>query len=85
MGRPGYPGLGRRGFVSQGAVWPDMIIVLSPLFDQHLRLQQSVEDFAIEQFIPHAAVEGFDVAVFPWASWLDIQRGYANNLLQPLP
>lgn len=43
----------------------DRVVVLAPLFDDDLRLLQTVEDLAIEQLIAELAVEGLAVAVFP--------------------
>ncbi len=31
--------------LTQGAVWPDPIVVLTPLLDQHLSFVQCAEDF----------------------------------------
>lgn len=36
---------------------PDGVVVLTPSFDQDLRLLERVEDFSIEQFIAQLAVK----------------------------
>ena len=41
------------------------VVMLSPFFDQDLRLTHAVEDFAIEQIIPEPGVEVFTVSVLP--------------------
>jgi hypothetical protein len=43
-------------------VGPDVVEVLTPVFDHDLRLLQRVEDFAIQQFIAQLAVEALAVA-----------------------
>ncbi len=45
--------------VAQGAMWSFYIVVFPPLFDQDLCYTKRVEDFSIEQFIPHSRVEAF--------------------------
>ena len=39
---------------------PDVVEVLTPVFDHDLRLLQRVEDFTIKQFIAQLAVDGED-------------------------
>jgi len=58
-------------------VWSEGIILLAPPFYEHLRLFEGVEDLPIEQFISEFAVEAFAVAVFPRASWFDVQSSYS--------
>ena len=41
---------------------PDRVVVVTPSFDQHLRLLQRVEDFRVEQLVPELAVEALVVA-----------------------
>ena len=50
------------------------VVVLTPTLDQHLRLQQRVEDLAIQKLITQLAVEGLHVAVLPRTTRLDVQR-----------
>ena len=49
----------------------DLVVVLSPAFDEYLGFLKGVEDFEVEQFISELAVEGFDIAVFPRTARLD--------------
>ena len=46
-----------RGYVTQGAMWPELTIFLPPIGNQYLSLGQCGEDFTIEQFIPQFTVE----------------------------
>ena len=41
------------------------VVVAPPVFNQHLSFCQRVEDLAVEQFIPHLAIEALDVAILP--------------------
>lgn len=45
----------------------------APDLDDHLRLPEAVEDFAIEAFVPEFAVEGLAIAILSSRSGLDIQ------------
>ena len=42
------------------------VVVAALFFDDHLCLLKTVEEFAVEAFIPELAVEGLAVAVLPW-------------------
>ena len=44
-------------------MWPDGVVVVTPLLDQHLGLLQRVEDFSIEQLVPELSAEALVVAV----------------------
>ena len=48
------------------------VVVDAPHLDDRLRFLETVEDLAIEAFIPELAVEGFAVAVLPWRSGLNV-------------
>jgi len=37
--------------MAQRAVWPDGVVVNAPLLEQDLGLTQTVEDFAVQQFV----------------------------------
>ncbi len=50
------------------------VVLHPPPFNQHLGLQQRVEDLAIEQLITQLAVERLDVAVLPGAARLRLPR-----------
>ena len=51
---------------------PNGVIVTSPALDDDLGFTQRIEDLTIEQFIPQASIEAFDVAVLPRAAWFDV-------------
>ena len=51
--------------VSQCTVRSFGVVVLPPSLDYDLRLPERIEDFAVEQFVPHPGVEALDVAVLP--------------------
>jgi hypothetical protein len=63
-------------------MWAHVVVMLSPIFDHGLSLFQSVEDFAVQQFIAQLSVEAFAVAILPRASGLDdrIVRVCAGSL-----
>ena len=48
------------------------VIVDAPFLDDHLGFLETVEDFAVQTFIPELAIEGFAIAVLPWRSRLNI-------------
>jgi len=58
--------------------------MLSPVFDDDLRLLERVEDFAVEQFVTELRVEALAIAVFPWASRHDV-GGFGTDCCDPLP
>ena len=60
--------------ITERAVWPFGVIEHAPLFDQYLRLAQSIEDFPVEQLIAELAVERLAVAVLPGTAWRDADR-----------
>jgi acyl-CoA reductase-like NAD-dependent aldehyde dehydrogenase len=43
-----------------------------PAFNDDPRLGQRIKDFAVEQFVAQARVEGLDEAVPPWAARCDV-------------
>ena len=53
---------------------PDRVVMVSPAFDEHLRLLQCVEDLSIEQLVSEFPIEWLVVSVLPWASGFDEQR-----------
>lgn len=57
---------------------PDGVVVVPPLFDQHLCLPERVEDLAIEQLIPKLAVDAHVVPVLPRRARLDVERLHAH-------
>lgn len=60
----------------------EIIVILSPAFNQYLGFLQGVKNLAIQQFITHLAVERFHIPVFPGTAWLDEQRFYVE-FVQP--
>ena len=77
-------GFRSRWAVAQSTVRAFGIVMLPPLFDQDLCLPQAVEDFSVEQFIPHSRVEAFAISVLPRRSWLDVGRLCADGR-NPVP
>lgn len=53
--------------------------MLSPFFDQDLRLTQTVKDLAIEELFAEPSVEAFTISVFPRAARFDVRRLCAYN------
>jgi hypothetical protein len=47
------------------------VVVLSPSFDDDLRLSQRVEDLPVQQLVPEPRVEALSISVLPGASRLD--------------
>ena len=60
-------------------MWPRRVVVLAPPLDQYPRLQQLLEDLAIEQFVPQLAVETLGVPVLPRRARLDKERLHAER------
>ncbi len=60
------------------------VVVLRPLPDRDLSLDQAVEDLAIEQFISHSSVKTLDKSVFIGRSRLDV-LWLRSNLRDPVP
>ena len=58
-------GFGSRWAVAQCTVRSLGVVVFPPLLDQDLSLTQAVEDFTVEQFIPHPPIEAFAISVLP--------------------
>ena len=67
-------GFWRRRPVTEGAVRPCRIVVLSVAIRQHPRLQHGVELLQVQELIPHLAVEGLPVSVLPRTARLDVER-----------
>lgn len=60
-------------------MWPDGVVVLTPLLDEDLGLLEGGEDLPVEQFIPEACIEAFDIPVLPWRAWGDVGGLGANG------
>jgi len=52
----------------------DGIVVNAPALDQDDCFPERIEDFPVEQLVPELTVEALIIAVFPWRSWLDVER-----------
>ncbi len=63
---------------------PDGVVVPPPPLDEHLRLEECVEDLPLQQFVTERAIEALDVAVLPGRTRLDVQRLYSDTP-KPLP
>lgn len=64
----------QRSHVAQRAMWPDVVVLPSPVFDYHSSLGQSPELLSIEAFLSEARIEALHVSVLPRASRLDVER-----------
>jgi hypothetical protein len=56
--------------------------VATPALTDDLGFTQRIEDLTVEQFIPQASIEAFDVAVLPRAAGLDVS-GFCTNSGDP--
>ena len=63
---------------------PHSVVVPAPGFDHSLGFLESVEDFAVEQFIAQLAVEALAVAILPGAAWFDL-GGLGAHSSNPCP
>ena len=63
---------------------PKAIVFPSPALDKDLRFRQRIQHLAVEKLIPELSDIGLDVAVFPGASGLDEECGYAK-VFEPVP
>ena len=71
---------GRRT-AAQAAAGSDFVVVILPLFRQHLRFIQIAKQLTVQKLIPHPivealaiavpAVETLAIAVLPGAAWLN--------------
>jgi len=57
-------------------VWPEGVVFVSPPLDEYLSFLEGVEDLSIQQFVSEFPVEAFAVAVFPWATGLDVEGSH---------
>jgi Recombinase len=65
----------------------DGVVLDSPALNEHLRVQQRVEDFPVEQFVSQLSVERLDIAVLSGTARLDEQRLHVDSfqpILHPL-
>ena len=61
----------------------DFIVVTSPSFDDHLRLEERVEYFSIKEQVAHLSVKRLAVTVLPRASGFDVEC-FDANIFEPL-
>ena len=66
-----HDGLWRRWAVTQCTVW-SFGVVMVPSFNDDLGFTQGIEDFAVQQFIPHSPIEAFAVPFLPEWSGFDV-------------
>src|SRR4051812_1319485 len=62
---------------------PDGVVMPAPALDDDLRLAKSVEDLAVEQFVPQPGIEALDIAILPRAARSDV-GGLGSNRRDPL-
>jgi hypothetical protein len=53
-------------------VGTNLIVMATPIFDDHPGFLQRIENLAVEKFVAKLRVEAFAIAVFPRAARLDI-------------
>ena len=51
----------------------DVVVVVPPLFKDHLCFPQRMERLPIEAFIAQTTVKALVIAILPRTAWLDIQ------------
>ncbi len=61
---------------------PDRVVVVTPLFDDHLCLLQAVEYLAVEQLVAQPRIEALDVTVLPGRPGFD-ERGLGFDRSDP--
>src|SRR3954468_16931705 len=67
-----------RCLVAEGRMRPDGVVMPAPALDDDLRLAKSVEDLAVEQFVPQPGIEALDIAILPRAARSDV-GGLGSN------
>lgn len=63
-------------------MWPDMIVLFEPCFDDDLSLFDRCEPLGIENFPAQGSVKALVVAVLPWTARIDAD-GLDADLRQP--
>ena len=53
---------------------PDLIVNLTPPFDEDLGFRQRVKDLYVEKFVSEPAVETLDISILPGTAWFNLQR-----------
>ena len=67
-----------RRFVANSTMRTDIVVVLSPVFHFWTCIVKVHEPMCVQTFLPELAIELFFAAVFPRATWIDLDRLYAN-------
>jgi hypothetical protein len=55
-------------------MWPNSIVLNSPLFNQYFSFLQRKEYFPVQELISYLTVEALDVAILPGTAGFDKQR-----------
>jgi hypothetical protein len=53
-------------------VWPPGVVVFDPLSDGLARMLETEEQGFIQEFVPHLAIEAFDITVRHWLTGRDV-------------
>ena len=61
-----------RALIAESTVGSNPVVVLSPIFNDDARFAQIQQKLSVQTFISKSAVETFDVAVLPGASWINV-------------
>ncbi len=60
--------------IAKGAVGPEVVVLLTPVSDQDLRLKQGGKAFTVKEFVSELAALRLYVTVFPGTSRRDKER-----------
>ena len=63
-------------------MWALMVILVSPLFREHVDVPESIEDLPIEEFVPELAVDALHIPVSPRAARRD-EEGHGSHPVEP--
>ena len=74
----------RRGQVLQAAVWPDLVVVLAPGFDDDAGLAARAEPFDGQALVAEFAIEAFIGAVLPRLARIVEHRVSTSTPIRPL-
>ena len=64
-------------------MWPYVVVLSAPAFNQDLSFGQSVEYLPVQELVTQGAVEALALAVLLWAAWREVERLH-SDLRQPL-
>jgi hypothetical protein len=68
---------------AQGSVWTYIVILSTPVIDNHPSFSERPQLFAVQAFFTQTCVEAFDDAILPWTTRIDVER-FDLILSQPL-